>query len=126
MSLEQAIKQRIASQDTLFGNLSQRKLSCWKYKFQNKHQIGYVRVGSDTIRNIMGIEETIAQTIERRQLIWYGHVRRMIDVRLPKVVWKWKPLEGGKSTTQKEAGRQHREGRGLLEVQALSLIHICT
>lgn len=42
------------------------------------------RVRNEDIRNIMGVEETITQSIERRQLVWYGHVRRMDDNRLPK------------------------------------------
>ena len=50
----------------------------------------------------MGTEETITQTTERRQLIWYGHFRRMDDVRLPKIVWKWRSSRG------RQKGRSRR------------------
>jgi hypothetical protein len=44
-----------------------------------------------TIRQQIGIEETIIKEIERNQLTWYGHVQRMADGRLPKIAFKWMP-----------------------------------
>lgn len=51
------------------------------------------RVPNTTIKQLIGLRETIIQEAERRQLIWYGHVRRMADHRLPKVTLDWIPLE---------------------------------
>lgn len=34
-------------------------------------------VHNERIIGLVGINETIVETIERRQLIWYGHVKRM-------------------------------------------------
>ena len=39
----------------------------------------------------MDMSSTVIEDIERRQLIWYGHVRRMPDERLPKKVMEWEP-----------------------------------
>ncbi|XP_044745151.1 uncharacterized protein LOC123307015 [Coccinella septempunctata] len=51
------------------------------------------KVRNETIRNIMQVERTIIDEIQRRQLIWYGHVERMCDERLPKMILKWTPPE---------------------------------
>jgi len=41
-------------------------------------------VRNKIVRKQMGIEGTIFQDIESKQLVWYGHVQRMADTRLPK------------------------------------------
>ena len=46
-----------------------------------------------TIRQQIGLEETIIKEIEQNQLIWYGHVQRMAEGRLPKIVLKWMPKQ---------------------------------
>jgi hypothetical protein len=46
-----------------------------------------------TIRQQIGIEETITKEIEQNQLTWYGHVQRMAEGRLPKITFKWIPKE---------------------------------
>lgn len=51
------------------------------------------RTTNDRIREIMDVKKTILDEIEQRQLIWYGHVERMADERLPKQILKWTPTE---------------------------------
>jgi len=46
------------------------------------------------IRQQIGLEETIIKEIEQNQLTWYGHVQRMAEGRLPKIVaLKWMPKQ---------------------------------
>jgi len=42
---------------------------------------------------IMGVKEKpdIMDIIERKRLQWYGHVKRMRDERLPKLIMEWIP-----------------------------------
>ena len=46
-----------------------------------------------TIREEIGLEETIIKEIEQKQLTWYGHVQRMAEERLPKIALKWMPKQ---------------------------------
>ena len=48
---------------------------------------------SVTIRQQIGLEETIVKEIEQNQLIWYGHVQRMAEGRLPKITLEWMPKQ---------------------------------
>ena len=41
------------------------------------------RIRNVTIRQQIGLEETIIKEIEQNQLTWYGHVQRMAEGRLP-------------------------------------------
>ena len=43
------------------------------------------RIRNVTIRQQIGLEETIIKEIEQNQLTWYGHVQRMAEGRLPKI-----------------------------------------
>ena len=47
------------------------------------------------IKEIMGVKEKpdIIDTIERKRLQWYGHVKRMQYERLPKLIMDWIPGE---------------------------------
>jgi len=47
------------------------------------------RIRNVTIRQQIGLEEEI----EQNQLTWYGHVQRMAEGRLPKIVLKWMPKQ---------------------------------
>ena len=47
------------------------------------------RIKNVTIRQQIGLEETIIKEIEQNQHTWYGHVQRMVDGRLPKITLKW-------------------------------------
>lgn len=82
------------------------------------------KVRNETIRNIIKVRETITQTIERRQLTWYGHVRRMADKRLHKTIWEWIPLrrrkQGRPRRTWGDNIKRALSERGLVEEQALN------
>jgi hypothetical protein len=47
------------------------------------------RIRSVTIRQQIGLEETIVKEIEQNQLTWYSHFQRMAEGRLPKIALKW-------------------------------------
>jgi hypothetical protein len=51
------------------------------------------RIRNVTIRQQIGLEKTIIKEIEQNQLIWYGHVQRMAEERLPKIALKWMPKQ---------------------------------
>lgn len=50
-------------------------------------------VRNETIRQMMNVQGTILDTIDRKRLIWYGHLQRMGDNRWPKKIWQWVPPE---------------------------------
>ena len=43
----------------------------------------------------MGVQEKpdIIDIIEKKRLKWYGHVKRMPEQRLPKLIMEWIPIE---------------------------------
>jgi hypothetical protein len=43
----------------------------------------------------MGVRGTrdIIDSIEKKRLQWYGHVKRMLAERIPKLIMEWIPLE---------------------------------
>jgi hypothetical protein len=51
------------------------------------------RIRNVTIRQQIGVEETIIKEIEQNQLTWYGHVQRMVEGRLPKIALNWMPKQ---------------------------------
>ena len=53
------------------------------------------RIKNETIKEIMGVKDDsdIIDVIEQKRLIWYGHVNRMSDKRLPKLIMEWIPEE---------------------------------
>jgi len=51
------------------------------------------RIRNVTIRQQIGLEETIVKEIEQNQLTWYGHVQRMAEGRLLKITLKWMPKQ---------------------------------
>ena len=54
----------------------------------------------------MGVKEKldIIDIIERKRLQWYGHVKRMQDERLPKLIMEWIPGERRKEDVQEKRG----------------------
>jgi hypothetical protein len=58
------------------------------------------RIRNVTVRQQIGLEETVIKEIEQNQLTWYGHVERMAEGRLPKIALKWRPKQ--KSTRKTE------------------------
>jgi hypothetical protein len=54
---------------------------------------------------IVGKEKSdIIDIIERKRLQWYGHVKRMQEERLPKLIMEWIPREKKKKRTSKKRG----------------------
>ena len=53
------------------------------------------RIKNVTIRQQIGLEETIVKEIEQNQLTWYGHIQRMAEGRLRKIALKWMPKQNG-------------------------------
>ena len=51
------------------------------------------RIRNVTIRQEIGVEETIVKEIEQNQLTWYDHVQRMAERRLLKIALKWMPKQ---------------------------------
>ena len=51
------------------------------------------RIRNVTVRQQIGLEETVIKEIEQNQLTWYGHVQRMAEERLPKIALKWMPKQ---------------------------------
>lgn len=49
------------------------------------------RIRNEEVKRRMGIEGTIIQDIEQKQLVWYGHIKRMNNNRLPKRIMDWFP-----------------------------------
>ena len=47
------------------------------------------RIRNVTIRQQIGLEETIIKENEQNQLTWHGHVQRMAEGRSPKIALKW-------------------------------------
>jgi hypothetical protein len=46
-----------------------------------------------TIRQQIGLEETIINEIEQNQLTSYGHIQRIAEGKLPKIALKWMPKQ---------------------------------
>jgi hypothetical protein len=53
----------------------------------------------------MGVKEKpdIIDIIERKRLQWYGHVKRMQEERIPKLIMEWIPV-GKKEDVQEKRG----------------------
>jgi hypothetical protein len=50
------------------------------------------RIKNEHISEIMGVRGT-PDIIEKKRLQWYGHVKRMPEERIPKLIMEWIPLE---------------------------------
>ena len=78
-----------------------RKLVLVGYNLRRSSRISRKeRIRNVTIRQL-GLEEPIIKETEQNQLTWYGHVQRVAEGRLPKIVLKWMP----------EKKREHEEDR---------------
>jgi hypothetical protein len=53
------------------------------------------RIKNEHIKEIMGVKEklNITEVIEMKRPQWYGHVKRMPEERIPKLIMEWIPLE---------------------------------
>ena len=54
---------------------------------------GKERIRNVTIRQQIGLAETIIKEIEQNRLTWYGHVQRKAEEKLPKIALKWMPKQ---------------------------------
>ena len=70
------------------------------------------RIRNVTIRQQIGLEETIIKEIEQNQLTWYGHVQRMAEERLPQnsIEVDAETKESTRKTEEKLYGR-NKEGQ---------------
>jgi hypothetical protein len=77
------------------------------------------RIRNVTIRQQIGLEETIRKEIEQNRLTWYGHVQRMAEGRLPKIALQWmskqKRARGRPTKNWIEGIRKAMNGRNLNE-----------
>ena len=65
-------------------------------------------VRNERVREIIDAKQTIVHEIMTKQLVWYGHVQRMADGRLPKKVLDWVPPAPGR----KRRGRPAKSWMG--------------
>ncbi|XP_072399540.1 uncharacterized protein [Diabrotica undecimpunctata] len=64
------------------------------------------RIRNDEIRQRMGVDGSLTTDIERKQLIWYGHVQRMDNSRLPKIIMQRIPPNRRKRGRPKKSCRE--------------------
>jgi hypothetical protein len=64
------------------------------------------KIKNEHIEGIMGVKERpdIIDIIKKKRLQWYGHVKRMQEERLPKLIMEWIPGERRKRGRQKKRG----------------------
>ena len=57
------------------------------------------RIKNEHTKEIMGVKgkQDIMDSIEKERLQWYGHVKRMPEDRIPKLIMEWTPTERRKS-----------------------------
>jgi hypothetical protein len=86
------------------------------YRISRKDKIRNV-----TIRQQIGIEETIIKETEQNQLTSYGYVQRMAEGRLLKIALKWMPKQsrarGRPKKNWMEGIKKAMNGRNLKEGQ---------
>jgi IS5 family transposase len=53
------------------------------------------RIKNEHTKEIMGVKgkSDITDIIERKRIQWYGHVKKMQEERLPKLIMEWIPGE---------------------------------
>jgi hypothetical protein len=54
------------------------------------------KIKNENIKEIMGVKgnPNIIDIIEKKRLQWYGHVKRMSEERIPKLIMEWVPAVG--------------------------------
>ena len=64
------------------------------------------RIKNEHIKEIMGVKEKpdIIDIIGRKRLQWYGHIKRMQEERISKLIMKWIPGERRKRRRLKKRG----------------------
>lgn len=64
------------------------------------------RIPNQRIRETVQVKEILIDRFEKRQLIWYGHMKRMVTNGLPQRIWKWKPNKRKKEEDLGKIGTQ--------------------
>lgn len=64
------------------------------------------RIQNEEVRRRMNTDETLHDDIERKQLIWYGHVLSTRDERLPKKIMECVPQQCHKHGRQRKLGKK--------------------
>ena len=64
------------------------------------------RVTKERIREIMQVTHAMSDEIKNGQFMWYGHVKRMPETRIPKQVINWKPLGRRKLQRSRRSGQE--------------------
>ena len=72
------------------NNLLAVEMDFWR-RSARKSRVEHVK--NEDIRRQMKVSGSIIEDIEKQQLVWYGHVRRMGPERLPRQVLEWIPPE---------------------------------
>jgi hypothetical protein len=72
------------------------------------------RIKNEHIKEIMGVKEKpdIIDVIEKKRLQWYGHVKRMQEERLPKLIMDWIPGKEEKEDVQKNVDGRRTSSHG--------------
>jgi hypothetical protein len=68
------------------------------------------RIRNLTIRQQIGLEETIIKETEQNQLTWYGHVQRMAEKRLLKIALKSIPKKQSTRKAKEKLDGRYKEG----------------
>jgi hypothetical protein len=89
------IKSRLYGAETWRLTENNRRVEATdKYALRRSSRIsGKERIKNVTIRQQIGLQETIVKEIEQNQLTWYSDVQRMVERRLPKIALKWMPKQ---------------------------------
>jgi hypothetical protein len=82
-----------------------------------------------TIRQQIGLEETIAKEIEQKELTWYEHVQRMVEGRIPKIALKWmtkqKRAQARRKKNWMEGIRKAMNKRNLKHFETDICMYVC-
>lgn len=60
-------------------------------------------IRNEVVKQKMHVEQDIVEEIRRRQLLWYGHMKRMPEDRIPRKAFEWTPFQ------RKKKGRPRTE-----------------
>jgi hypothetical protein len=64
--------------------------------WRSARKSGLEKIKNENIKEIMGVKGK-PDIIEKKRLQWYGHVKRMPEERIPKLILEWVPEERRKS-----------------------------
>jgi hypothetical protein len=78
-------------------------------RIARKLRIG--RIKNKLIKEIMGVKEKpdIIDVIERKRIQWYGHVKKMQDERLPKLIMEWIPRKKKRDVQEKRGWKVYEQ-----------------